>query len=227
MNRPIAVVSLSLVAAFASCTGLSTAPTGSPRVETEVVVNMDPSFTRKLPAAGADLTRAIVALVMSRADLGLRFYPVLSSSYGPKDPRPEYLLTVDVADLDVAVERPMTQTAGSPPVAGTPFVRQIDCVVTTTVAKRRTTGPALTVGRSTGRGTVTATTTTAEGADRTTYTLPKTDDQQPALTVLHVDLMKATEMGLKMALTELVKPVDREFAPRAAASGTSSAATPR
>lgn len=228
MNRSIACVSLAF-AAVAACTGVSTAPTGSPRVEVEVTVNMDPSFTRKLPEAGADLTRAVVAMVMTQADLGLRFYPVLSSDYGPNDTRPEYLLSVDVTDLDVAVDRPMTTaTPGAPPVAGTPVIRQVDCVVTTTVSKRRTAGPALMVGRSTGRGTVSATTTTTtEGTDRTAYTLTRTDDQQPAVTLLHTDLMKATEKGLTLALAELVKPVDRELGPRTVGSTHPSAATPR
>ena len=225
MNRSIASVSLAFAAALAlgACEGVSTAPAGSPRVEVEVTVNVDPSFARKLPDAGEDLTRAIVAQVMTQADLGLRFYPVLSRAYGPKDARPEYQLGVDVTDLDVAIDRPMTSTNGGPPVPGTPWVRQVDCTVTTTITRRRQSGPALTVGRSTGRGSVLASTAT-DGGDRTAYTMTCTDDKSASVSLRHADLMHATQKGLELALGQLVKPVDREFGPR---TTTGTAAAPR
>jgi hypothetical protein len=228
MKSPIACVSLALAAALAltACEGVTTAPMGMPRVEVEVTVQMDPSFTRKLPDAGDDLTRAIVDMVMTQADLGLRFYPVLTKSYGPKDTRPEYQLAVEVTNLDVAVDRPVTSTNGGPPVAGTPWIRQVDCTVTTTISKRRPTGPALMVGRSTGRGSVTATTTT-DGSDHTAYTLTRTDDQSTTVSLLHIDLMHATQKGLELALGQLVKPVDRELGPRTVTTATTTAATPR
>jgi hypothetical protein len=109
-------------------------------------------------------------------------------------------------------------------VAGTPWVRQVDCTVITTIAKRRPTGPALTVGRSTGRGSVMATTGT-EAGDRTAYTLTCTDDQSASVSLLHTDLMHATQKGLELALNQLVKPVDREFTPRTTTT-TGTPATP-
>ena len=224
MNHSHARLAALLAAlACASCETIDQAPKGSPRVELEVTVNVDASYSGKLAGVGDDLARAIADLVLTKADLGLRFYPVLSRQYGPKDARPEYLLIVDVRDLDVQLQQQTAPRDGSEPQVEA-SIKQLDCWVTATLSKRRTTGPALLVGRSESKGSAIVANDQSAAAKQT-YTLKRANAEKPAPPLLHTDLVRATEKGLGSALTGLLIPVDRELALRHGAGAP--AASPR
>jgi hypothetical protein len=215
MHHLTARVSLALLAVLtcSSCETISSAPKGSPRVELEVVVNLDATYSTKLTGSNPELLRAIADLAMTKADLGLRFYPVLSSQYGPKDPRPEYLLTVDVRDLDITFDHSTTQVEGGEPIIKI-FIKQVDCAVSATLSKRRATGPALVVGRSEGKGSTVVASSNTES--KTSYPVNRQGADKQPLVLLHTDLVLTTEKGLLQALSGLLSPVDREMSLRGA-----------
>ena len=81
------------------------------------------------------LTRRIEDAVLSRADLGLRFYPVLARQYASGSHHPEYLMTIDVRALDFDIDHRTITHPDSDPVIET-FVRQVDCSVATSASTR-------------------------------------------------------------------------------------------
>ncbi len=214
MNRSIAYVPALLAWLFCpSCQTVSSAPEGSPRLELEVVVDVDPSYAGKLQVTGEDFTRSVRDLVLSKADVGMRFYPVLSTQYQPKDPRPEYLMTVRVEDLDVALEHRTITKVDADPVVET-FVKHVGCAVSTELTKRRKTGPPLTVGRANGRGTTVV--TGGEKETREPTCMLKRETGKPELTVSRADLLQGIGLALDRALVEVVASADREVSIRGA-----------
>lgn len=208
-------LSAALTAALScpSCQTMSTAPRGSPRVEVEVSVALDESFTAKLEKAAADdaVARAVVEQVLAQADLGLRFYPVLARDYGPRDQRPEYALAVSIADLEAKFAHRTVQPVGSDPVVET-SVQSLACAVSTVLTKRRAEGqgPALTVARGTGRGETVA----ASGApgDEPAVAVSRAAANEAPVSCRRADLVLATRRALDRALADLVPAVDRELA---------------
>ena len=201
---------------LSSCETMTTAPAGLPRVELEVTVNVREGYSGKLMVAGPELTRAVADVVLARSDLGLRFYPVLSTQYGPKDPRPEYQLTVDVLDLALHIDHRTTRVEGSEPQI-TPVITQLDSSIAATLMRRRPVGPPLVVGRAEGKGLTSVETSSAPGT-KETYAVTR-DGKQPRNVGRDV-VLQVTDRGVTQALTALVGPVDRELALRAAAPST-------
>ena len=103
MNNIIVRGSVALAATlfFTSCADIPRAPAGSPRVELEVQIKLDDTYTSQLQGAGSELLEAVADVVLAKADVGLRFYPVLSQNYGRKDPRPDYVMAIEVRDLEI------------------------------------------------------------------------------------------------------------------------------
>ena len=85
-----------------SCRGVSDAPEGFPRVETELAVEIDPSFAGSLTRGpnGPSVEEVVVRTVESLADMGLRFYAVPTRSYTDEGlERPPFLMTVSLRDF--------------------------------------------------------------------------------------------------------------------------------
>ena len=217
MDSLFARVVLVLLPAFSfcACDVVPKAPQGSPRVEVEVTVSLDDSYGKKLKDVGAELGSAIADMVLSRADLGLRFYPVPSAQYQPNDPRPEYLMSVEVGSLDIILDHRTVQMTGTEPAVVT-VVSEIGCTATATVTKRRANGPPLMVGRTTGRCSWSASTSpdTPSPEPRVSYVLNRENSDKQPLMLPADDLLRAAEKGVASAFSSLVVPVDRELSLR-------------
>jgi hypothetical protein len=112
---------------------------------------------------------------------------------------------------------------GTEPVT-TPVVKQLECVVSATLTKRRPAGPALVVGRVDGKG-LSMVMNDGSSEPKTFYTENRTGSDAQPLLVPRANLMQTTERGLTRALTGLVAPVDRELAMRSKPA-TTAAGTP-
>ena len=204
-----ALAAVFLVAACENLSGL--APRDVPRVEIELDVDVEPGFLDPLTDADAALEESVRAVVRSEADLGLRFYPTPSESYGPNDTRPPYRMSVDIDSLNVRFKRTTVEEEGQVPWVRT-SVDKISCSVRAAVERRRDDGPALEVGR--GSATV------ESGASRSRDDLDIVREyalafQGERVTVRESDLLEAVEKATKKALAQLRTPIDREFAPLA------------
>src|SRR5688572_22233659 len=102
--RALATLGLAAVLGLSGCQDMTTfvtgehfpkAPENTRRIEVELVVDVDPAMWGDLVDHG-ELEARIVEQVQTVADLGMRFYPVLSGEYGEGDSRPEHVLTVRV-----------------------------------------------------------------------------------------------------------------------------------
>jgi len=193
-----------------SCQSIPMASRDAPRVELEVEVRIDDSYAQQLADLDDAFRREVEATVLAQADLGLRFYPVLSTDYAADDARPTYLMTVDIGDLTLRLDHAMKPVEGAEPVVET-YVRSIDCRVSVTLVKRRDSGPALTVGRGEGGGLRSAA-RHAEAATGPGYTVRGQAEGQPELPLARSDLLQSIGWALGRALPELVRPADREFA---------------
>lgn len=212
MNNTIARGSVALAAIlfFTCCADIPRAPAGSPRVELEVQIKLDDSYTGQLRGAGPELLEAVADVVLAKADVGLRFYPVLSQNYGRQDPRPDYVMTVEVRELEIGYGHRTLSKKGEEPVLET-FVDKLDCSVSATITKRRKQGPSLTVGHFDGEGSTTVVAHEGQAhGDSHSYEV-KRDEDKSALTVARSDLLRATDRGLGKALKGLITPVDREL----------------
>ncbi len=209
MFKTITPLSVALVATlFASCQGISKAPKGSARMELEVVVQVDPSFTGKLQGADQELTQAITDQVLSKADLGLRFYPVLTSAYDEGDPRPEYVMTVQIQDLNIGLDHRTIKHKDAEPTIET-SVKNVACVAAVSMEKVRSSGPNLTVGSASGKGQKSAS-KVGEGETPASYAMVRDEGAQP-LNVTRADLLAAVDSATDRAMKGIIDPVDREI----------------
>lgn len=213
MNHPHAALGILLLSATLGCEGVSRAPAGSPRLELGVTVRVDDSYRGKLQGAGQELAQAVTDAVMARADIGLRFYPVLMSDYGDNDAYPDYRLNVVVRDLDVKIDHRTIPQKDADPVVEV-FAKRIDCAVESTLVKDRVAssrGPDLTVGASTQKGSAAAKPVDEESEVTSYVVLREGNDLQP-VTVGQPDLMRAVDQALVRSLRDLVTPISREEA---------------
>jgi hypothetical protein len=194
---------------MSACQGISKPPKGTPRLELEVAVRLDESYTSKIGRLDEALTRRVEEAVLSRADLGLRFYPVLARQYTSGSHHPEYLMTVEVRALGYDIDHRTVKPAEGDPVIES-FVREVRCSVATTIEKRRQGAPALTVGRVEQTGSADCERNPPPQAAR--YALEREVGTEPALEVTADDLVRAIDRALNRAMSALVGPVDRELA---------------
>ena len=192
---------------LAGCSGISQAPKGSPRVELEVGVKIDPSYTSAVTGLDADFTKSFTDIVISDADVGLRFYPVLSTEYEASHARPDYVMSVDLENLKIGLDHRKVENEGEEPVLET-SVRQVECSVNVTVTKRRPEGPDLTVGSHTSTGVSGA----SVPPPAPTYAVVRTGEDKKELLVSKTDLLRAARTALEKSLAALVPPIDRELA---------------
>ena len=202
-------IALLAVLGTSACQGISQPPKGTPRLEVEVTVRLDESYTSKFVRIDDALTRRVEEAVLSRADLGLRFYPVLARQYAAGSHHPEYLMTVEVRSLGYDIDHRTVTHPDSDPVIET-FVRQVDCNVATTIEKRRQGAPPLTVGRAEQVGT--ADTEHNPSAQSPRYALKRDAGTEAPLEVTADDLVRAIDRALSRDMSALVAPVDRELA---------------
>ncbi|MEM7205830.1 MAG: hypothetical protein AAF628_36590 [Planctomycetota bacterium] len=192
----------------AACSTIPMAPKGSDRVELEVAIELGKGFRDKLQVDEPEIERRIAEQALGHADLGLRFYPVLTKDYESDNNRPEFLLTIEVRDLDVELGKRTVHREERDPEVQT-FVERLDCAVSTLLVKRRKTGPPLTVAHTTGRGAAQPTGRAPGGAK-------EAETRAPEMTVLIDDVLRAADGGLRQALGGLIIPVDRELSLRQA-----------
>jgi len=212
MNKTHSPVALSLVPVFllGACQGISKAPKNAPRVEVEVTPQIAPSFSTRLMGLDDGFGEAFADLVMANADVGLRFYPVLGSSYGEDDRRPDYAMSVQVNDLVADIDHKTVTQEGADPVIVS-SVEKLECMVTSTIVKRRTDAPDLTVGTSTAKGSVSV----SKSGDGIRYVIVRDSEDAEPLHASKANLRKAIKSGLQRSLAGLVEPIDREFRPAA------------
>lgn len=192
----------------ASCSQISRAPQGTPRVELEVVVMVGEAVRTRIPALDHNFTQALRDAVLGKADVGLRFYPVLTDRYTEQMPKPDYRMTVVVRDLTFGLDSRTTTSPGQDPVVET-WISRLDIPVGVDLVKRRTAGPELTVGTAQQSGTASVPRSTKEPTGPT-FPLQRTDNQSP-LPVNQADLLRAIESGFGKALKDLLPAIDREL----------------
>ncbi len=161
MNRLTAALSLGCLAGLApltctSCQNIPQARGNLPRVEVEVAVTMDDTFSDNLESFDAEFRKAIVSQVLAKSDVGLRFYPVLSEQYARNHARPPYLMTIDLGNLHVSISQE-TKKSGEGDATRTQihrWVSRVQMTAMTNLHKRRDNAPPLTVASQKGTATV-------------------------------------------------------------------------
>ena len=187
---------------------------GTPRVELEVELVVHDDFYQSLDDVDRDAREALEAemqeIVVSLANMGLRFYPVASDAYDSGDDRPERRLLVEGGTLDVNFAEKMVQKEGEP----SHIVARVEgaaCLVKARVEKRRSDGPELVVGSGESQGTVKHGPTTEEPATDTTYAVRAEVPAHEGLRVPKQDVLDAFEDGTVDALRTVIKAVDRDL----------------
>jgi hypothetical protein len=191
------------------------APEGSPRVELEVELIVHDGFYDSLEDVDGDAREALEAemedIVVSLANVGLRFYPVAAHDYHSGDDRPERRLLVEVDHLGVSFDEKMVQQEGEPSriVA---HVGGATCPVNVRMEKRRKDGPELVVGRGESLGKARHSSATEEQpAAEETYAVRTDVAQHEGLRVPRQCVLDAFEDGTVDALRTIIKAVDRDL----------------
>jgi hypothetical protein len=130
------------------CKDIPRAKSGLPRVEVEVAVTLDDSFAEKLEGVDDQFRKAVTDAVLSEANVGLRFYPVLTDQYSEGQARPPYLMSVQLRGLGLEVDE-ARQTKKDGETARLRWISRVSCSAETTLEKRREDGPPLMVDRAT------------------------------------------------------------------------------
>ncbi len=161
MNRLTAALTFGCLAGLAaltctSCQNIPQARGNLPRLEVEVAVTMDDTFSDSLESFDAEFKKAIVSQVLAKSDVGLRFYPVLSEQYARNHARPPYLMTIDLGNLHVSISE-KTKKSGEGDATRTQihrWVSRVQMTAVTNLNKRRDNAPPLTVSSQKGTATV-------------------------------------------------------------------------
>lgn len=210
MNRHIALIGLVLTLLLTSCESLTgVSPKGTPRVETELAVVVAPDFQNPLVDVDESLLGAMKQVVVKEADVGLRFYPVLSEDYAPEHARPPYLLTVELTALELSYREAKSAVPEGSPDRAT-LVDEIAFTVAAKLTRRRQEGPPLLVGSSVGSASVRAHQKLNELEGQPVYA---TEGSRSAPYVLRADVLDALDASVEKALKALRAPIDRELAP--------------
>lgn len=222
LRRALATLGLAAALALAGCQNVSTFVTGekfpkppenSPRIEVELTVEVDEGVWGDLVEHG-DLEAAIQARVHEVADLGMRFYPVLSSQYAEGNARPEYVLAVRVTELAIETDHRSVEKKDEAPRIESK-VKGLDARATAVVQRRREGGPALVVSNADGEGHVFAVGQTRveelSAAGQPVFGVVKTDAMHQDLRVCESDVLQTVDEAVVDALRGVIKGVDREL----------------
>lgn len=220
--RALATLGLAAVLGLSGCQDMTTfvtgehfpkAPENAPRLEVELVVEVDPAVWDDLGEHG-ELEARIVDQVQTVADLGMRFYPVLSSEYAEGDARPEHVLTVRVTELEIDAAHKRIEKKGEPPRIES-RVAAIDSVATALVQRRRDGGPDLLVANAEGQGHVNAVSQKRvgelEAEGQPAFAVVEEDPEHEDLRVAESDVLQAVDEAVIDALRGVIKGVDREL----------------
>lgn len=228
-HRALATLGLAAALGLAGCQEMTTFVTGenfpkppenSPRIEVELAVEIDPAVWGDLVEHG-DLEAKIVEQVQTVADLGMRFYPVLSNQYEDDDARPEYVLNVRVTELAVETDHRNVEKKDEPPRIESK-VKGLDAIATAVVQRRRNGAPELVVANAQATGHVYAVgqervgelALEGEGA----FGVVKLDASHQELRVCESDVLQAIDEAVVNALRGVIKGVDRELGMEAPAA---------
>lgn len=210
MSRSPLLPSLCSVAllALGACNQISKAPQNVPRVEMEVAVRLDDAFGARLGNLDAEFQRELQDMILAKADAGLRFYPVLTERYSGEGPRPPYLMTVGVRDLEYELDYRTVQQAQADPVVES-WVKRVTTGVAVQVVKRRESGPELTVANAIQTGSTMVDRPRGEGTGPM-HPLRREENQQ-ALAVPRAALLRAIDAAVTKALKEMLPAIDRDL----------------
>ena len=145
---------VALLAALTACTTISQAPEGSPRIETEVVSTVNASVHEALDFSAVEFSaeQRFDELLEPMSDLGMRFYAVPDTEYQQGHARAQYVLTVELSELEpMLVDAELEEEGVVRPI--TEF-ESVECRVIARFERRREYGPALIIGRSEGTSQV-------------------------------------------------------------------------
>lgn len=222
LRRTLATLGLATAFALAGCQEMTTfvtgekfpkPPEGSPRIEVELTVEVDEAVWGDLSEHG-DLEQRIADQVAADADLGMRFYPVLSSAYADGDARPDYVLAVRVTGMTVTTDHRKIETKDEPPRIESK-VKALDSTASAAVRRRRDAGPALVVANAEGQGHVFAVSqervAELEAEGQSVFGVVKADPSHQDLRVCEADVLQVVEEAVVGALRGVVKGVDREL----------------
>jgi hypothetical protein len=207
MKTLIPVLVLPLALPSLACQSIKAAPEGSPRVEVELAVEVDPAvydpFAEEVDRA--QLRALIEDTVLPLSDVGLRFYPVPTEAYQDGDVHPEYALTIHVQRFDVLLEHKLIEVEGQAPFIRT-TLEQADAHSSVVFERRREGAPPLLVGSAQGAGD-------AKVVPEETGDLLLRHETQDGESILlpHASFTHAIEESVEKALGLLQKPIDREF----------------
>ena len=207
MKKLIPFLILPLALAATACQSIKAAPEGSPRVEVELIVKVDPAaYDEFAEEVDRDqLQKLVEDAVLPLADVGLRFYPVPSDAYKGDDTRPEYALTVEVQRFAAVLSNTLIEEEGKAPYIQT-LLEKGQATASATIERRRDDAPALVVGREQADGD-------AVVKDGETGDLLLRHETQTGEKILlpHTAFSQAIEEAVERALGMLQKPIDREF----------------
>lgn len=218
---PLALIALAVSAtacqdlnAFVTGEKFLRAPEESPRVEVELQVVVEESFYGLLEPVGdrEELEAAMAQTVLAMADVGMRFYPILSADYASDDARPPHLMVVQVRDLALAIDHETIEEEGHAPRFEA-ALEGVACSVTAGVQRRRKGAPPLVIGIGNGAGQVRIAKGESSFGGQTAYAVRHEAEGQQSLQVQRQDILDALEKGVVDAFRELMPPIDREFAP--------------
>ncbi len=194
-----------------SCNSIRNAPKGAPRLEVEVVYEIDDAFYSPFDASAdrEQIAQAVREAIEPYADVGLRFYATPSETYGDDANRPTFLMTVRA--LGIEPERSLDVKEGRPELGEAPMIqarlRRVTCAVSAKLEKRRESGPRLTVGDVKGVGQAKPASEDVSSA----IPLKKHSNESNQTHLTDRMLRQSVSTAAIQAFALLQKPVDREL----------------
>ena len=206
-----------LMAGATSCQNVHHMVTGEPftkaarssvRAEIEVIVDVQDSFYAAIgevdrDAFEADLSRELLSI----ADVGLRFYPILSKEYGDQDARPSYMMKLSIDQLIVSSNDKIIEEEGQETRIES-SLRNVRCNGAASIELRRGSAPPLVVSQSLGEGQSRPSRDTDTSAS---FQVANRADNLPALFVAKESVLAASRKSIISALRGTIEAVDREL----------------
>ncbi len=190
--------------ALAACNSIPVASATTPRSELEVAVVIAPEFVQQLqamtPDLDASLRRSVERAVIDQADVGMRFYPILSSEYEKAHSRPEFLLTIHLGSLTFRAT-----SANEYSAAG---VASLHVGLAAELLRRREKGPSLPVSHYTSSGTARPSSYRDVEAHEASYLV--SEGNGPRLPVTESVITGAVTKAVRESLAEMLAAIDRE-----------------
>jgi hypothetical protein len=189
------------------CQNIKSAPEGSPRVEVELIVQVDSAVYEPFDAEvdKDELRKLVQDAVLPLADVGLRFYPVPSDAYSSGDERPEYALTIHVQRFEPVLDHKLIEEEGQEPRIET-HLDGAKAISAAVFERRRDNAPALLVGSMQAEGK-----SKADDEEPGDYLLSHETQSGEDILLARRLFSESIEESAEKALSLLQKPIDREF----------------